>query len=191
MIIFIVWFGLTWFFSVYGCKGRYLAYLNNWITGLSFYGSVSSLFLFLRPASSFDEAMDPQYNMNKSIKYILFTMISNILLQDSEVSWKTVCCIGFWPQSWRTSSAFGGRKIRRRLEYEETNSHERLRSTWRLRTPTICRRSVPTLCNAGLPKKKTLQQGKINRKTNETVLVSTMPSQSILSCYLLIEKNSL
>ena len=41
-------------------------------------------------------------------------------------------------------------------------------STWRLRTPTICRRSVPALCNAGLPKKKTLQQGKINRKTDKS-----------------------
>ena len=121
---------------------------------------------------------------HKSIKYILFKMISIILLQDSEISWKNSVLDRIWSQSWRTSRSFGGRKIGWRLEYEETNSHER--STWRLRTPTICRRSVPALCNAGLPKKKTLQQGKINRKTNELVLVSTTPSQSILSCYLLI-----
>ena len=56
-------------------------------------------------------------------------------------------------------------------------------STWRLHTPTICRRSVPALCNAGLPEKKTLQQGKINRKTNQIVLVSTM---SWLECPLLL-----
>ena len=61
----------------------------------------------------------------------------------------------------------------RRKKNEETNNHER--STWRLRTPTICRRSVPALCNAGLPKKKTLQRGNINRKTSQIVLVSTMP----------------
>ena len=187
MIIFIVWFGPTWFFfSVHGCKGRYLAYLINWITGLSFYGSGSSLFFFLRPASSFDGALDPQYNMTQVNKMHFIQMI---LLQDSEISWKNSVLHRIWSQSWRTWRSFGGRKIGRRLEYEETNSHER--STWRLRTPTICRRSVPALCNAGLPKKKTLQQGKINRKTNEIVLVSTRPSQSILSCYLLIGKDYL
>ena len=126
---------------------------------------------------------------HKSLKYILFKMISIILLQDSEISWKNSVLDRIWSQSWRTWRSFGGRKIAWRLEYEETNSHER--STWRLRTPTICRRSVPALCNAGLPKKKTLQQGKINRKTNEIVLVSTRPSQSILSCYLLIGKDYL
>ena len=126
---------------------------------------------------------------HKSLKYILFKMISIILLQDSEISWKNSVLDRIWSQSWRTWRSFGGRKIGRSLEYEETNSHER--STWRLRTPTICRRSVPALCNAGLPKKKTLQQGKINRKTNEIVLVSTRPSQSILSCYLLIGKDYL
>lgn len=36
---------------------------------------------------------------------------------------------------------------------------------WRLPTPTICRRSVPAGCNAGLPGKRFLQQGKINKKT--------------------------
>ena len=66
---------------------------------------------------------------------------------------------------------------------DEANSHAQ--STWRLHTPTICGRSVPAQCNAGLPKKKTLQQGKINRKTIQIVLVSTMPPRlSILSCYI-------
>ena len=66
---------------------------------------------------------------------------------------------------------------------DEANSHAH--STWRLHTPTICGPSVPAQCNAGLPKKKTLQQGKINRKTIQIVLVSTMPPRlSILSCYI-------
>ena len=66
---------------------------------------------------------------------------------------------------------------------DEANSHAQ--STWRLHTPTICGRFVPAQCNAGLPKKKTLQQGKINRKTIQIVLVSTMPPRlSILSCYI-------
>ena len=65
---------------------------------------------------------------------------------------------------------------------DEANTHAQ--STWRLHTPTICGRSVPAQCNAGLPKKKTLQQGKINGKTIQIVLVSTMPPRpSILSCY--------
>ena len=54
--------------------------------------------------------------------------------------------------------------IWRLTEDEKTRNHAR--SKWRLRTPTICRRSVPALCNAGLPKKNTLQQSKINKKTN-------------------------
>ena len=66
---------------------------------------------------------------------------------------------------------------------DEANSHAQ--STWRLHTPTICGRSVPAQCNAGLPKKKTLQQGKINRKKIQIVLVSTLPPRlSILSCYI-------
>ena len=66
---------------------------------------------------------------------------------------------------------------------DEANSHAQ--STWRLHTPTICGRFAPAQCNAGLPKKKTLQQGKINRKTIQIVLVSTMPPRlSILSCYI-------
>ena len=52
---------------------------------------------------------------------------------------------------------------------DEASSHAQ--STWRLHTPTICGRSVPAQCNAGLPKKKTLQQGKINRKKIQIVLV--------------------
>ena len=164
IIVVIVQFGPTWFlFSVHGCKGKYLTYLINCASGLSFYGSRGSLFFFLRPASSLDVALDPQYNM-KQYNKIVFIQISNILLQDSETRWKNNVLHRIWFQSWRTSRAVGGRKCWRPLEYEETKSHER--STWRLRTPTICRRSVPALCNAGLPKKKTLQQGKINKKTN-------------------------
>ena len=36
----------------------------------------------------------------------------------------------------------------------------------RLPTPTICRRSVPAYCNAGLPKRRNLSQGKINKMRN-------------------------
>ena len=169
IIVVIVQFGPTWFlFSVHGCKGKYLTYLINCASGLSFYGSRGSLFFFLRPASSLDVALDPQYNM-KQYNKIFFIQISNILLQDSEICWRNNVLLRIWSQSW----AVGGRTIWQRLEDEETNIHER--STWRLRTPTICRRSVPALCNAGLPKKKTLQRGNINRKTSQIVLVSTMP----------------
>ena len=129
-----------------------------------------------------DVALDPQYNM-KQYNKIHFIQISNILLQDSEICWRKMFCIGFGPSHDVLQELLEVEKCWRRLEGEETNSHER--STWRLSTPTICRRSVPTKCNAGLPKKKILQPGKINRKTNQIVLVSTMPSQSILSCYLM------
>ena len=142
IIIIIVRFDPTWFlFSVHGCKGRYLTYLINWAGGLSFYGSQSSLFFFLRPASSLDLALDAQYNI-KQYNQIDFIHISNILLQDSEKRWRNNVLHRIWSQSWSTSRAVGGRKWLRPLEYEETNNHER--STWRLRTPTICRRSVPT-----------------------------------------------
>ena len=91
--------GPTWFFfSVHGCKRRYLAYLINWITGLSFYGCGSSLFFFLRPASSFDVALDPQYNMTQVNKihfiqndfHYFATRFRNKLK-------KQVCWIGFGP----------------------------------------------------------------------------------------------
>ena len=167
IIVVIVQFGSTWFlFSVHSCKGKYLTYLINCASGLSFYGSRGSLFFFLRPASSLDVALDPQYNM-KQYNKIFFIQISNILLQDSEICWRNNVLHRIWSQSWRTSRAVGGRTSWQRLEDEETNSHER--STWRLRTPTICRRSAPALCNAGLPKKKTLQPGKINKRTNQIV----------------------
>ena len=100
-----------------------------------------------------------------------------------------MCCIGFGPSHDVLQELLDVEKYWRRLEDDETNSHER--STWRLRTPTICRRSVPAQCNAGLPKKKTLKPGKINRKTNQIVQVSTMPSQSILSCYLYWSGNTI
>ena len=74
---------MRFLFSVHGCKGRYLTYLINWAGGLSFYGSQSSLFFFLRPASSLDLALDAQYNI-KQYNEIDFIHISNILLQDSE-----------------------------------------------------------------------------------------------------------
>ena len=136
-----------------------------------------------------DATRDPQYNM-KQYNKMNFIHISNILLQDSEKKLKKHVLYRIWSQSWHTSRAVGGRTMLttsggRRNHY----SHER--STWRLRTPTICRRSVPAQCNAGLPKKKTLQPSKINRKTNQIVLVSTMPSQSILSCYLYWSGNTI
>ena len=173
IIVVIVQFGPTWFlFSVHSCKGKYLTYLINCASGLSFYGSRGSLFFFLRPASSLDVALDPQYNM-KQYNKIFFIQISNILLQDSEICWRNDVLHRIWSHHDVLQELLEVEHCWRRLEYDETNNHER--STWRLRTPTICRRSVPALCNAGLPKKKTLQSGKINRKTNQIVLVSTMP----------------
>ena len=82
-------------------------------------------------------------------------------------------CIGFGPSHDAIQELLEVEQCWLRLEDEKTNSHEL--STWRLRTPTICRRSVPALCNAGLPKKKTLQRGNINKKANKIVLVLTMP----------------
>ena len=137
---------------------------------LSFYGSRSSLFSFLRPAFSLDVAFDPQC----SKKYILF--IFPKFCYKIDLAQLRTYTKNLW------SLEYESMKHRWRLpEDEETNGHER--STWRLRTPTICRRSVPALCNAGLPKKKTLQQGKIDRKTKQIVLVSMMPQ---LECPLLL-----
>ena len=65
--------------------------LNYWASRLSFYGSQSSLFFFLRPACSLDVTLDPQYNIKQYDK-IDFIHILNILLQDSGM-----CCIGFGP----------------------------------------------------------------------------------------------
>ena len=65
--------------------------LNYWTSRLSFYGSQSSLFFFLRPASSLDVTLNPQYNIKQYDK-IDFIHISNILLQDSGMF-----CIGFGP----------------------------------------------------------------------------------------------
>ena len=62
---------------------------------------------------------------------------------------------------------FGGRTMLT-MSGGRRNQYSHTLWTWRLRTPTICRRSVPALCNAGLPKKKTLQQGKINWKTDKS-----------------------
>ena len=141
IIVVIVQFGPTWFlFSVHGCKGRYLVYLINWASGLSLYGSRGSLFFFLRPASSLDVAVDPQYNI-KQYNKIHFIQISDILLQDSEICRRKMFCIGFGPSHDVLQELLEVEKCWRRLEGEKTNSHER--STWRLRTPTICRRSVP------------------------------------------------
>ena len=49
--------------------------------------------------------------------------------------------------------------------------------TWRLPTPTICRRSVPAYCNAGLPKERILPQDKINKKASFVVLVLMMSTR--------------
>ena len=86
----------------------------------------------------------------------------------ANITW-TVCCIGFNPSHdvLQELSGVEHRWLLQEKKNEETNNHEP--STWRLRTPTICRRSVPAYCNAGLPKKKTPQRGKINRKTNQIV----------------------
>ena len=109
---------------------------------------------------------------NNVIKCILFTYPKFCYKIQKYVE-ETMCCIGFCPSHDVLQELLEVEQCWRRLEDEENSSHER--STWRLRTPTICRRSVPALCNAGLPKKKTLQQGNINKKTNQIVLVSTMP----------------
>ena len=116
----------------------------------------------------------------KQYNKINFIHSSIFLLQDSEILWKNNVLHRIWSQSWHPSGVVGGRIM---LTTSEERINSRKLSTWRLRTPTICRRSVPTLCNAGLPEKKTLQQGKINRKTNQIVLVSTM---SWLECPLLL-----
>ena len=141
IIVVIVQFGPTWFFfSVHGCKGKYLAYLSELTTGLSFYRSWGSLFFFLRPASSLDLALDPQYNMKQYNKCILFNFPTFCYKIQKYVE-ETMCCIGFGPSHDVLQELLEVEQCWRRLEEEETNSHER--STWRLRTPTICRRSVP------------------------------------------------
>ena len=109
------------------------------------------------------------------IKYVLFTFLS-FCYKIQKYVYEKMCSIGFGPRCDVLQLEVGD--CWPRLVDEETNNHEP--STWRLRTPTICRRSVPALCNAGLPKKKTLQQGKINKKTNQIVLVSMMPQQEYL-----------
>ena len=70
-------------------------HLSNLTTVLSFYGSRSSLFFFLRPVFSLDVAFDPQYNMTQ-IKKIHFIYIFKILLQDSEVSWRNSVLHRIW-----------------------------------------------------------------------------------------------
>ena len=75
-------------------KGSYRAYLSNWTIFL--YDSRCSLFFFLRPASSLDVAMDPQYNTTQyNVRHFIhisnsaqnnITWSRNILLQDSEKS---------------------------------------------------------------------------------------------------------
>ena len=119
---------------------------------------------------------------NSIIKYFLFQFPTFCYKIQKYVE-ETMCCIGFGPSHDVLQELLEVEQCWRRQEDEETNNHER--TTWRLRTPTICRRSVPTKCNAGLPKKKTLQPGKINKKTNQIVLMSTMPRKNILSCYLM------
>ena len=109
---------------------------------------------------------------NNVIKCILFTFPKFCYKIQKYVE-KTMCCIGFGTSHDVLQELLEVEQCWQRLEDKETNSHEL--STWRLRTPTICRRSVPALCNAGLPKKKTLQQGNIDKKTNQIVLASTMP----------------
>ena len=97
IIVVIVQFGPTWFFfSVHGCKGKYLAYLSELTTGLSFYRSWGSLFFFLRPASSLDVAVDPQYNMKQYNKCILFKFPTFCYKIQKYVE-ETMCCIGFGP----------------------------------------------------------------------------------------------
>ena len=79
-----------------------------------------------------------------------------------------MCCIGFGTSHDVLQELLEAEQCWQRLEDEETSSHEL--SMWRLRTPTICRRSVPALCNAGLPKKKTLQQGNIDKENKSNRL---------------------
>ena len=55
-------------------KGSYRAYLSKWTIFL--YDSRCSLFFFLRPASSLDVAVDPQYNTTQ-YNAIHFIHISN------------------------------------------------------------------------------------------------------------------
>ena len=55
-------------------KGSYRAYLSNWT--IFHYDPRCSLFFFLRPASSLDVAVDPQYNTTQ-YNAIHFIHISN------------------------------------------------------------------------------------------------------------------
>ena len=91
---------------------------RNWTTGLSLYGSRGSLFFFLRPASFLVVAVDPQYTITQ-FKQRHFIQISNILLQDSELSWINSVLRSSQSQSWRTSRAVGGRTVRWRLPEDE------------------------------------------------------------------------
>ena len=74
-------------------KGSYRAYLINWT--IFHYDPRCSLFFFLRPASSLDVAVDPQYNttqynpihfihISNNAKKQYYRRSSNILLQYSE-----------------------------------------------------------------------------------------------------------
>ena len=121
IIVMIFQFGPAWFlFSVHGCKGRYLAYLINWASGLSFYGSRVSLFFFLRPASFLDVAVDPQYNMKQYNKCILFKFPTFCYKIQKYVE-ETMCCIGF------------GRPIRDVVQ--ELLEVEQADNVWRMKKP--------------------------------------------------------
>ena len=167
LIIIVVWIGaICLIFSIHRLKGSYLAYLINFTVFLDIW----RFFVLLSSAGLFPWCSNGPTIQSHTIRSKAF--YSNFQKQiflvtrfkEKNVN-RQLASLGFPPRH-EVLQELSGVELCRPLSDQDkkTNSHER--STWRLRTPTICRRSVPALCNAGLPKKKTLQQGKINKKTN-------------------------
>ena len=80
------------------------------------------MFFFLRPASSLDLALDAQHNMKQCNK-MHFIQISFCYKIQKFVE-ETMCCIGFGPSHDVLQELLEVEQCRRRLEDEETNSHE-------------------------------------------------------------------
>ena len=167
IIILIVWFGhIYFFFSIHRRKGSYLAYLINWTIFLYIW----KIFVLLSSAGLFPwctngPTIQSHTVRSKAFYSHIYKQIFLVTRFKEKKGNRQCAALGFPPSDEVIQELSGVEHCRLLSDQDkETKSHER--STWRLRTPTICRRSVPALCNAGLPKKKTLQQGKINKKTN-------------------------
>ena len=143
IIILIVWFGPIYFFSIHRRKGSYLAYLINWTIFLYIW----KIFVLLSSAGLFPWCSNRPTIQSHTIRSKAFySHFQKQIFLVTRFKGKKVnrkrASLGF-PPSHEVLEELSGVEHCRPLsdQDKETKSHER--STRRLRTPTICRRSVP------------------------------------------------